>query len=115
MTGYEPGELIGKNLHARIHHSEADGSPYSVTTCAICNSVKNGCCVNVRDEILWRKDGSKFPAEYTGNPIFTDGSIAILRLGKMPKKSLGQPLQKKRPCCRSCTIAPATLCRLSVP
>ena len=75
MTGYEPGELIGKNLHARIHHSEADGSPYSVTTCAICNSVKNGCCVNVRDEIIWRKDGSKFPAEYTGNPIFTDGSI----------------------------------------
>ncbi len=73
MTGYEPDELLGKNLHERIHHSEADGSPFPPASCCICNSMKSGCCVNVSDEILWRKDGSKFPAEYAGNPIIKEG------------------------------------------
>jgi PAS domain-containing protein len=33
MVGYKPQELLGKPIHAILHHTRADGSPYPAREC----------------------------------------------------------------------------------
>ncbi len=51
MLGYETDELIGLPMHTAL---------------------KDGSTHHIENEILWRKDGTWFPAEYTSMPIFDD-------------------------------------------
>ncbi len=76
MLGYRTEEVRGQNVHALIHHTRPDGSPYPVKDSPIYRSflVGKGCRVN--DEILWRRDGTAFPAEYASYPLRgSDGEI----------------------------------------
>lgn len=73
MLDYETEDLVGKDSHSIIHHSHADGSPYSVHNCPIyLANVANTSC-RVDNELLWRKDGSSFAAELSSYPIFNNG------------------------------------------
>lgn len=69
MLGYRPDELLGKNTHDLVHHSRPDGSAYPISECRIyrCFSTGEGC--QVEDEVLWRKDGTSFPVQYSAFPI----------------------------------------------
>ena len=70
MLGYtSSAELLGKNMHDQIHHSHADGTPAPVDDCRIFLAFRAGKGSHVDDEVLWRKDGSCFPAEYWSYPI----------------------------------------------
>ncbi len=69
MLGYECDELLGKPMHAVLHHSHADGSHYPNKECPIYAAFKDGEVHHVDDEVFWRKDGSSFPVEYTSTPI----------------------------------------------
>ena len=40
-----------------------------LTQCRINKAYKEGSGVRVDDEVLWRRDGSQFPAEYASYPI----------------------------------------------
>ena len=74
MLGYEsPAELLGKNMHATMHHSYEDGRPYPVEDCQIYRAFRVCKGSHVDDEVLWRKDGTSFPAEYWSYPIQRDG------------------------------------------
>jgi len=76
FLGYKSvDELIGKNMHDLIHHTRPDGSPYPVEECNIYKAFKEGKGVNVNDEVLWRADGTSFPAEYWSYPIFHDDQV----------------------------------------
>ena len=76
LLGYESAEEIqGKNVHALIHHTRADGHPYPVTECHIYEAFQTGSTTHVDDEVLWRKDGSSFPAEYWSHPINRKGEV----------------------------------------
>ena len=75
MLGYEAQELIGRRLHDVIHHSYIDGSPYPLNKCPIYKTQEDGISKHFSDEVLWRKNGSYFPAEYTTNPIIKDGDV----------------------------------------
>ena len=75
MIGYTLDECSGQNMHALIHHSYADGTPFSVEDCPIFNCKLTGEEVSLDDEVLWRKDGSCFPAEYSAHLTFEDGKI----------------------------------------
>jgi PAS domain S-box-containing protein len=73
MLGYESSaELLGKNMHATMHHSHADGKPYAVEACQIYQAFRTGNGSHADDEVLWRKDGTCFPAEYWSYPIQQD-------------------------------------------
>jgi PAS domain S-box-containing protein len=37
---------------------------------------KDGTVHQVNDEVLWRKDGTSFPVDYTSTPIWEDGQLA---------------------------------------
>jgi len=75
MLGFGEGELIGKPIHALIHHSRSDGSPYPADECPMRAAFTDGEVHRVDEEILWRKDGKGFQAEYTANPIRKDGHV----------------------------------------
>jgi two-component system sensor histidine kinase VicK len=74
--GYNPEQLIGRDLHEVIHHSHADGTPYSKSTNPILQALRRGESIRMRDEVFWRHDGSSFPVEYSANPLLEDGHIS---------------------------------------
>jgi len=76
MTGYEVAELLGQDLHHQIHHSLADGTTYPTALCPMCETLNKGTSQRIRDEVLWRKDGTCFPAAYSSAPIIENGKIS---------------------------------------
>ena len=76
LLGYEDaGELYGKNMHSLMHHSRPDGTPYPVEDCCIYKAFRNGLGTHVDNEVLWRRDGSSFPAECWSHPLHRDGKV----------------------------------------
>jgi PAS domain S-box-containing protein len=73
LLGYEPDELIGEFMHAKIHHSRLDGSEYPIEECPIYQSLRNGTPDRVDDEVYWRKDGTPLFVDYTAAPVIVDG------------------------------------------
>jgi PAS domain S-box-containing protein len=83
MLGFNTEEVIGQKIHSLIHHTRPDGSPYPSEECPMDQSLTQGVIGNRDDEILWRKDGTSFPVEYTSVPIRKN---AILANAKRPKR-----------------------------
>ncbi len=70
MLGYsEAAELLGKNMHDVIHHTKTDGSHFPVADCSIFQAIGRGDSHHAEDCVLWRKDGTSFPAEVWSRPI----------------------------------------------
>jgi PAS domain S-box-containing protein len=69
LLGYERAEdLLGKNMHVEIHHSHPDQTIYPESECQIFRAFKKGEGTHATDEVLWRADGTSFPAEYWSHP-----------------------------------------------
>jgi PAS domain S-box-containing protein len=83
LLGWSADELLGQPMHAVLHHTHADGSPYARETCPIYAAFKDGQVHRVRDEVFWRRDGTSFPVEYTSTPIEEDdvpvGAVVVFR------------------------------------
>lgn len=69
MLGFTAEELIGHSMHSLIHHSYPDGSPYPEKDCFVYASIRDGKVHNITNEVLWRKNGTSIPVEYTSKPI----------------------------------------------
>jgi len=76
MTGHEPAGLVGRPLHAVVHHSHEDGTPYPLEECPITVSLSTGASRTVGDEVFWRADATSFPVEYITTPLHEDGRVA---------------------------------------
>ena len=76
LLGYTPDEIVGRNMHYLIHHSYADDRLMHVHDCRIFKAFSEGLGVRVDDEVLWRRDGSCFDAEYGSYPIH-DGDQVV--------------------------------------
>jgi PAS domain S-box-containing protein len=74
--GYTPDQLTGRDMHEVIHHSHADGAPYSKATCPIFQSMRRRETTRMRDETFWRQDGTAIPVEYSASPLIEDGQIS---------------------------------------
>ena len=74
--GYSPEELAAQDVHQVIHHSHADGTPYSKSTNPILQALRRSEPIRMRDEVFWRRDGTSIPVEYSANPIMDDGLIS---------------------------------------
>tara|TARA_R110001599_G_scaffold64023_5_gene179762 strand:+ start:73668 stop:74891 length:1224 start_codon:yes stop_codon:yes gene_type:complete len=81
MIGWTQDEAMQRNMHALIHHSHHDGRHYPVEECPIFHAFRHGLPCHIEDEVLWRKDGSAFPAEYTSHPIVEHGADGETILG----------------------------------
>jgi two-component system, OmpR family, sensor histidine kinase VicK len=74
--GYTAAELTGVDVHELIHHSHADGTPYSKSTSPILQALRRNESIRMRDEVFWRKDGTAIPVEYSANPLVEEGHIS---------------------------------------
>ena len=70
LLGYdEPAQLYGKNMHDVMHHTRKDGTHYPVEECHIYEAFRRGLGTHIDDEVIWRRDGTNFAAEYWSHPI----------------------------------------------
>jgi two-component system, NtrC family, sensor kinase len=68
--GYsDAAEVLGKNVHALVRHTRADGSAYPSQDCPIYRSFSTGVDPHNLEDIFWRKDGTSFPVEYSSRQI----------------------------------------------
>jgi PAS domain S-box-containing protein len=76
LLGYtDEHQLLGKNMHDVLHHSHADGSPYAMANCPIFHAFRHGDRIHIDQEVLWRADGTCFPAEYWSYPVIDRGTV----------------------------------------
>ncbi|HMP06899.1 MAG TPA: MEDS domain-containing protein [Lacipirellulaceae bacterium] len=71
LLGYADSEqLKGRNMHALSHHHHRDGRPYPEEDCPIVRALHARQGTHVKDEVLWRADGTQFDAEYFAYPMW---------------------------------------------
>lgn len=75
MIGFEPPEVLGRNMHELTHHSHPDGSAYPDTDCPIFNAFRRGLPCRIDSEVFWRRDRSSFPVEYSSYPILDGAEV----------------------------------------
>jgi diguanylate cyclase (GGDEF)-like protein/PAS domain S-box-containing protein len=76
ILGYQSAdEVVGRHMHALIHHSHADGSPYPARDCKMYKAYRQSRNVQVDDEVFWTKDGNPIPVEYWSQPIRSDNVV----------------------------------------
>lgn len=73
LLGYTPEELIGKPMHDTVHHTYPDGKHYSHEQCPMHATLADGKPRVCLDEVLWCKNGSSFPVEYSTYPLVSHG------------------------------------------
>ncbi len=76
MIGFPPEEIIGQSMHDRVHYARADGTKIPPDECSMAKTARDGKSRLVSDEILWRKNGTCFPVEYSTTPIMRDGQVS---------------------------------------
>ncbi len=62
-------EVLGRDCHAMMHHTRADGTPFPRADCRIYKALASGVDMHADDEFFFRKDGTAFPVEYRALPI----------------------------------------------
>ncbi len=75
MLGYTVEQVLGKNMHALIHHSHEDGGRYPEDACPIFLAFRTGQPCRVDQEVFWRADGSCFATEYSSHQIVDLGEV----------------------------------------
>ena len=76
LLGYEnASDLLGRDMHALIHHTRQDGKPYPVEECHVYESFRRGKGTHIDDEVLWRRDATCFPGEYWSHPMSRGGHL----------------------------------------
>ena len=74
--GYERGEaLIGQHVHTVIHHSRPDGRDRTADECRLLDVLKTGRAIHADEVVLWKADGTGFPAEWWSYPQWQEGRV----------------------------------------
>jgi len=99
ILGYESEqELLGRDMHQLVHHSDSDGTPVARDECPILNTVKDTQQSHIDHHVFWRRDGSSFPCSYWSYPVMRNdhcvGAVVTfmdiseqIRIGKKLKQS----------------------------
>ncbi len=92
ITGWTAKNIIGKNQHAVLHHTRANGEEHPAQDCPVYQTFKDHQPRYIDDDIFWRNDGTSFPVEYSSTPLrdennLTIGSVVIFRDISERKKS----------------------------
>ncbi len=77
LLGFQRGEdIVGKNMHALIHHTKPDGTAYPETECPVTAVTQNGKGYHAENEVLWKADGSVLHVECWSYPILRGATLA---------------------------------------
>lgn len=89
MLGYaDENALIGQRMHGLTHHTRADGRPYPVEACPTYETCRSAKRTRVEGELLWRADGSAFPADYQSHPMLQHDRVvgAVVTFSDMSER-----------------------------
>ena len=77
ILGYDRAEeLVGLNMHETIHHTRPDGSVFLQADCPLLHTARSGRPVRLDNELLWRRDGTSFFAEYSSYPLLDGARVS---------------------------------------
>ncbi|WP_138466017.1 sigma 54-interacting transcriptional regulator [Poseidonocella sp. HB161398] len=83
MLGWTSEDLLGSDIHSKIHHHHLNGEAYSAQHCPIYRSFRFEQVNRIGDEVFWRKDGRPIRVEYVSTPIYDQrvlaGAVVIFR------------------------------------
>jgi PAS domain S-box-containing protein len=65
LLGYEPADLLGRDLHELIHSLHAIGSPSDTAECRILQAINSGPGQGHAVEVFWTRDGTPLPVRYS--------------------------------------------------
>jgi PAS domain S-box-containing protein len=76
LLGYNSEQdFIGEPMRALVHHTNADGSLQLTSQFRAYQPMQTSEGEHVEDEVMWRADGTSFPAEYWSYPIRRNDQI----------------------------------------
>jgi len=76
MLGYRAeSDLLGREMHALVHHSDASGRKLLPERSPISHSYRERRALHIPAEVFWRSDGTSFPVEYWSHPMFRNGRV----------------------------------------
>ncbi|MEW6765084.1 MAG: diguanylate cyclase [Pseudomonadota bacterium] len=76
MLGYREDELLGRNLHDVIHHTDRHGDHVAAENCPINQAIHRKEPCDADNDIFWRKDGRAMRVAYAASPVVIDGKVA---------------------------------------
>jgi PAS domain S-box-containing protein len=68
-------DIIGQHMHKLVHHTRANGEPYPLEECQICQAFHQGKGTHIDDEVMFCANGKPFHAEYWSYPMYRDDDI----------------------------------------
>ena len=75
LLGWRLEELIGREMHALVHHTHPDGTPFPSEECAGLQVLKDGKMLVEHQDSFIRKDGSFFDAVYSSAALRSGDEI----------------------------------------
>ena len=83
MLGWNAEDLIGRELHAIIHHRHLNGGIYPARECPIYDTFRKEKVQRIENDAFWRKDGNPILVDYVSTPIYDHnvlaGAVVIFR------------------------------------
>src|SRR5208282_4939430 len=98
MVGLRAEDALGRNMHELVHHHKPDGSPYPVDQCPIYLAIRKGEGCRADNEVMWRRDGTPIPVEYSSFPILDGGRItgAVVTISDITERLRTQESLRER-------------------
>ena len=69
LLGDDPAVLCGQSMHTTLHHTKADGTPFSWGECPVYQTLTTGVVQHIPHDVVWRKDGTPCAMEYVSGPV----------------------------------------------
>lgn len=68
-------EMVGKNMHALVHHHYPDGRDFPDAECPITGVLASNASLRRLKDTMFRKDGSPFLAEISAQPVRVNDKV----------------------------------------
>jgi PAS domain S-box-containing protein len=69
LLGYSEAEGVGRNVHDLIHGRAPEGKGHFRDSCPVLQALRQGARGEETQDLVWRRDGSSFPARLHLHPL----------------------------------------------
>ena len=76
ILGFAAHEMLGRNMHALVHHHYPDGRVYPPEQCSIYDVFRKSKPFSGHHDTMFRKDGGAFLAEVSAQPVITNDVLS---------------------------------------
>ncbi|MDX1320919.1 MAG: PAS domain S-box protein, partial [Oceanospirillum sp.] len=110
--GYDEGEFLGQPFAQLLQFADAGGHLRAINDTAIYQTTQDGEARSSDSEVLWKKDHTALPVEYSASPVFTNnrltGAVVVYRditERKQAEQALNDAAEEQEAIFESATLA----------